>query len=65
MADTKSITISGDKLTVNWTGSVWQSPSTGEQFAHARDAMRVEVAAYLTSCGVYDADEVEDAIAGM
>lgn len=48
---TRTVDIHGDILTIHWTGSVWESPSCGAQFGSPRDAMRVEVRAYLLACG--------------
>lgn len=57
-ARTASITVCGDTLTVEYTGSVWQAPSNGTQHARHWDALAVELRAYLMSCGE-DADHVD------
>ncbi len=50
MAKTRSLTISGDKLTVSYNGSVWTT-SNGQQFATAQQAMHAELEMYFASCG--------------
>jgi len=49
--NTASINVSGDTLSVTWTGSVWQSPSSGSQHAREWDALAVELARHLAACG--------------
>lgn len=46
-----TIDVCGDTLGVTWTGSVWQSPTTGSQHAREWDALAVELSHYLSSCG--------------
>lgn len=46
-----SIEVCGDRLSVTWTGSVWQAPSNGTQHARVWDALAVELRAYLSACG--------------
>lgn len=48
---TASIDVSGDILTVNWTGSVWQD-CVGGQHAYASDALDVDLYHYLCDCGM-------------
>ena len=55
---TATLNIFGDILSVQWTGSVWVSPTTGEQFARRKDAMRAELTRYLEAIGE-DADGEE------
>ena len=46
-----TIDVCGDILGVTWTGSVWQSPSTGSQHAREWDALAVELRIHLGACG--------------
>lgn len=60
---TATLNVFGDELKVEWTGSVWQAPSCGSQHARVKDAMRVELEAYLSACGEdMDSDETADTI---
>lgn len=62
------IDVSGDVLGVTWTGSVWQSPTTGSQHAREWDALAVELYHYLAACGedvtLYDDDSDATVIDG-
>jgi len=49
--NTASINVSGDVLSVTWTGSVWQSPSSGSQHGRVWDALAVELGLHLAACG--------------
>ena len=65
---TRTVTVSGDVLEVEYQGSMWVSPSNGQQHTTAVDAMRCEVVAYLRSCGEpveYDSPEVARIVAEM
>lgn len=54
---TATLDVCGDVLKVVWTGSVWQAPSCGAQFANCSDAMEVELREYLGACGETPTDE--------
>ena len=59
----KSVSVYGDELCVNWTGSVWVSPCDGQQHSSDRQAMRTELEAYFSACGE-DVEEMADEIDG-
>ncbi len=49
---TYGVDVCGDMVSVEWNGSVWVCPTSGAQYAHAADALRVELVAHLRACGV-------------
>lgn len=60
---TATLNVFGDELKINWTGSVWQSPTNGQQHSSRKDAMRAELEAYMSACGENieeKSDEIED-----
>lgn len=59
-----TLNVYGDKLKVEWTGSVWEAPCNGTQHARVKDAMRQELERYLSDCGE-DVDEMADEIASL
>jgi hypothetical protein len=63
MSHKATLNMSGDILTVEWTGSVWESPCNGQQHARRNDAMRAELERYLRDCGE-DTDAMEEEIEG-
>ena len=67
-SQTRTVTVGGDVLQVEYEGSMWVSPCNGQQHATAADAMRCEVVAYLRSCGEqveYDSPEVSAIVSEM
>ncbi len=60
---TYGVDVCGDRIAVEWNGSVWVAPTSGAQFGRAADALRVELLAHLRACGV-PADEIDGEIAG-
>jgi hypothetical protein len=66
--DTATLSVCGDVLSVTWTGSVWQAPCCGAQFALVKDAMRCEVEAYYSACGEdldEKAEEIDDLLSNI
>ena len=49
--ETATFDFCGDKLKVTWTGSVWVSPSNGQQHSRIGGAVRQECEAYLRAGG--------------
>lgn len=63
--ETRNFDFFGDSLTVTWTGSVWVSPSNGQQHSRLSGAVRAECESYLSACGAdaaAEADAIESAI---
>lgn len=54
----KTVNFCGDEISVNWTGSVWTSPSNGRQHSSVRNAMMDELLAYCSAGG--SGDEYDD-----
>lgn len=55
----------GDSLAVEYTGSVYVSPATGQQHSRLSGAVRAECESYLSACGAdaaAEADAIESAI---
>ena len=70
MSHEATLDVFGDTLRVIWTGSVWQAPATGRQFARKQDAMRDEIGEYYLACGedvtsLKIVSEIENFILGM
>lgn len=67
---TATTDVLGDKITVIYQphNLMWLSPTHGEQFDTAADAMRAELRAYMLECGQdldTVADEIESYVADM
>jgi hypothetical protein len=45
------IDMAGDVIGVEWTGSAWESPTTGSQHPREWEALAVELSHYLSACG--------------
>lgn len=56
MSNKATLDVFGDTLDVEWTGSVWVSPSNGQQHPRVEDAMRHELEQYYMACG----DDIDD-----
>lgn len=54
--ETRNFDFFGDSLTVTWTGSVWVSPSNGQQHSRLAGAVRAECEAYIAAGGDDPAD---------
>jgi hypothetical protein len=70
MSHEATLDVFSDTLRVIWTGSVWQAPTTGRQFARKQDAMRDEIGEYYLACGedvtsLEIVSEIENLILGM
>jgi hypothetical protein len=60
---TYGVDVCGDRISVEWNGSVWVCPTSGAQFGRPADALCVELLAHLRGCGVAE-DEIEGEIGG-
>ena len=61
MTTTMTTNCCGDILRVKYDGTMWVSPTNGQQHISAKRALRVEIEMYLLACGE-DLDECADEI---
>ena len=65
MTATKTVNVFGDKIQVRYVGSMWVSPSNGQQHPEARGAMLVELEQYFSACGDdTESEEIREQIDG-